>query len=76
LPVAEAHPSVTVVDGYPLTALGDEGMILSLRAVYDPASLNQTRFSLLEATKGKFDEAGIDIAHAATTIELRDARSV
>jgi hypothetical protein len=51
-------------------------MILSLRAVYDPASLNQTRFSLLEATKGKFDEAGIDIAHAATTIELRDARSV
>jgi len=76
LPVAEAHPSLTAVNGCPLTALGEEGMILSLRVVCDPASLYQTRFDLLEATKETFDEAGIDIAHAATTIELRDARSV
>jgi small conductance mechanosensitive channel len=76
LAVAEAHPSVAAVNGCPLTALGDEGMVLSLRAVCDPpASTYQTRFDLLEATKEKFDEAGIDIAHAATTIELRDVRS-
>jgi len=75
LAVAEAHPSVKSVSGCPLTALGEEGMILSLRAVCDPTSLYQTRFDLLEATKRRFDEFGIDIAHVATTVELRDVRS-
>lgn len=76
LGAAEPHRSVKAIDSCSLTALGEEGMILSLRLVCESAaSVYQTRLDLLETVKQRFDEAGISIAHEATTIDLRDARS-
>ena len=72
---ARRHRSVRSVDSCLLAALGEAGMILSLRLVCEsPVSVYQTRLDLLDAVKRRFDENGISIAHAATTIDLRDAR--
>jgi len=73
---AGTHSSVTAVDRCSLTALGETGMILSLRLVCESAaSVYQVRLDLLEIVNQRFDDAGINIAYASTTIDLRDARS-
>lgn len=76
LSAVEAHPAATAVNGCPLTALGEEGMVLSLRVACDSnADVFQTRLDLIETTKEKLDQAGIQISYASSTIELQDARS-
>lgn len=73
---AKAHSSVAEIDSCLLTALEEQGMILSLRLVCEStSSVYQTRLSLLEVVKQQFDDAGISIAHEATTIDLRAAQS-
>lgn len=76
LAVANDHPSITSVNGCRLTALGEEGMNLSLHAVCDSAGTPyQTRLDRLETANERLGDPGIPTVCAAKTIELRDVRS-
>jgi len=73
---AETHRSVTAIDSCLLTALGETGMVLSLRFVCESAaSAYQTKLDLLEIVNQRFDDVGIDISYASTSIDLIDARA-
>ena len=73
---AHAHPAVAAVQSCPLTRVAEEGIVLSLRVVCDAASgVYQTQLDLTEAILQRYRDAGIDLFHASSTVELRDARS-
>jgi small conductance mechanosensitive channel len=76
LEAANAHRSVHSLVGCPLTTMGGQGVVLSLRFMcHSVDDVFQTKVDLLEILKEEFDRDGISFFHASTTIELQNTSS-
>ena len=67
--IATAHPLVREVVGCPVTELGGNGVVLSLRAWCNGiGDAGKVRVDLYEQAKNRFDKESIGIASAATNL--------